>query len=574
MLIKNSFMKKLILKLVFISFSLISVNGFAQPGTLDNTFGTSGKVITDIATGFDIGSSVAVQSDGKIVVAGNGFTGAGNSFSLVRYNVNGTLDNTFGTAGIVTTSAGSGSSGGKSLAIQSDGKIVVAGNSSNGTDIDFTIIRYTTNGTPDPTFGTAGIAITPIGASNDGCLYVAFQTDGKILVSGYNDNGGTNEFALARYTTSGILDVSFGTGGIVTTNIGTLDDIGYSVAVQTDGKIVVGGYTLTGGDYDFALVRYTSSGILDNTFGTNGIIITQVGTNNDRAYSLAIQPDGKIILAGDSYNGTDGDFALVRFNTNGTLDNTFGTSGKVITPIGAATEIIYSVKIQNDGKVLAAGYSSNGLDYDFALVRYNSNGTLDNTFGTSGKVTTPIGFSDEIGYSMAVRSNGKIVVAGYSNNGTNWDFALAQYAGCSPVTFSQTLVNSIGDSVLVGIHVYKLDGTYKDTLVATSGCDSIVTSVLTFVGGIGDAGTVYIPASISPNPSTGIFMLEIPASLHDVKYEIFNILGEQILQYDFGSGADRIISKVIDISAQNQGMFFLNVKSQEGSVIKKIVKMQ
>jgi uncharacterized delta-60 repeat protein len=180
----------------------------------------------------------------------------------------------------------------------------------------------------------------------------------------------------------GDLDTTFDSDGKVTTAIGASDNEAYSVAIQSDGKIVAAGSSKNGSNYDFALARYNTDGTLDTNFGTGGKVITAIGSSTDVAESVAIQSDGKIVAAGFSNNGSNNDFALVRYNTNGTLDTTFDSDGKVTTAIGSANDAAYSVAIQSDGKIVAAGFSNNGSNNDFALVRYNTNGSLDTSFGT------------------------------------------------------------------------------------------------------------------------------------------------------------------------------------------------
>ena len=175
-----------------------------------------------------------------------------------------------------------------------------------------------------------------------------------------------------RYNTNGSLDTNFGTGGIVTTSIGSVNDYASALGIQSDGKIVVAGYSYNSSSkFHFALVRYNTNGSLDTTFGTGGIVTTAVGSSYDYAHALGIQSDGKIVVAGSSSNGSKYNFALVRYNANGTLDTGFGTGGVVTTSIGSNWDSAYGLGIQSDGKILAAGYSGNGSNYDFALVRYN-----------------------------------------------------------------------------------------------------------------------------------------------------------------------------------------------------------
>ncbi len=349
--------------------------------------------------------AVAIQADGKIVVAGY----SNNDFTLARYNSDGTLDSTFG-GGIVTTDFGGSTDNGYAVAIQADGMIVVAGTSNN----NFAMARYTITGTLDSTFNTTGMVTTDFGSTDIGWA-VAIQTDGKIVVAGESNNN----FALARYNSDGSLDTtSFGTLGKVTTDFG-MNDIGYALVVQADGNIVVAGQS----GLDFALARYTITGTLDSSFDGDGKVTTNIGTNDDIGYAVALQADGKIVVAGDSWNGGNYDFALARYNSNGTLDTTFDTDGKVTTAIGSENWS-EAVAIQADGKIVVAGEGN----FNFALARYNSDGTLDNTFGSGGTVTTSF-WGNDYGNATAVQADGKIVVAGNSLNLGDYYFDLARYWG-------------------------------------------------------------------------------------------------------------------------------------------------
>lgn len=419
-------------------------HSFAQAGSLDLTFDTDGKVTTDIGNGNDDVRAIAIQTDGKIVVAGySEDTSFIKGFGLVRYNANGSLDLSFDNDGKVTTPIGTaGLILTVSVAIQSDGKIVMVGTFYNGSDNDFVLVRYNTNGSVDNTFGTGGKVITDFGASDDGAYAVAIQSDGKIIVAGYSLASVSYDFALVRYNTNGSLDNTFGTGGKATTAIGTANEIAYSVAIQSDGKIVAAGYSLSSVDIDLALVRYNTNGSLDNTFDTDGIVTTDIGPSHNDGRSLAIQTDGKIVVAGIAKNGSILEFAVVRYNTNGSLDNTFDTDGIVTTIIGDG-DIPQSVAIQSDGKIVVAGNSIIGSSRDFVLVRYNTNGSLDNSFDTDGNVTTDFGGSYDYGYSVAIQSDGKIVVAGSSQS----DFAVVRYNNTISSSINETTVLSSGIDV-------------------------------------------------------------------------------------------------------------------------------
>jgi len=415
----------------------IPLEANAAPGDLDASFGTDGKVATSIGSGSsnDEAFGVALQSDGKIVVAGYSFTGSNEDFSVVRYNANGTLDTSFNVTGKVTTAIGGLGDVGQGVVVQSDGKIVVAGYSWNGSNEDFAVVRYNANGSLDTSFNGTGKVTTAIGSSADRGQSVVMQSDGKIVVAGSTANS-DNHFALVRYNANGTLDTTFnGTGKVSTTLISS--EGAKSVALQSDGKIVVTGSVFNGTDYDFALLRYNANGTLDTSFGGTGSVVTPMGNGADGGNTVAVQSNGKILVAGEAFNGLDDDFALARYNTNGTLDTTFNGTGKVITPVGVSRDIGRSMAVQSDGKIVVAGHASVGNYADFALVRYNANGTLDTTFNGTGKVTTPISSHNDEGKGVAVQSDGKIVVAGSAIYGTP-DFALARFEGVPPPTTNQS----------------------------------------------------------------------------------------------------------------------------------------
>lgn len=352
---------------------------YTANGILDVSFSDDGKTTSGFETVIDRaqGKSVAIQPDGKVLVAGHsGSSTFGYKFALARYNSDGTSDSTFDGDGRVFTTFGS-SSFGRSVAIQSDGKILVAG----GTIDNFALARYNLDGSLDISFGASGKVLTKVGASFGGGEYVTIQSDGKILVSGTGD--GSN-FAIVRYNTDGTLDVTFDGDGKVLTDFQSQDG-GQSVTVQNDGKIVVAGTT---GDYshrDFALVRYNSDGNVDNSFGVSGKVVTDFGAG-EQGQSVRIQDDGKILVAGDTGAYPNFNFALARYNTNGSLDATFDGDGKVVTDFGfGASASALSLGLQADGKAILVGYSGD----DFALARYNTNGSLDTTFGVATPSNTP-----------------------------------------------------------------------------------------------------------------------------------------------------------------------------------------
>jgi uncharacterized delta-60 repeat protein len=425
---------------------VVSSLAAALPGAPDATFGSGfGTVFTPIGSGTDVAYSLALQPDGMIVVAGTCSNGTDYDFCLARYLVNGALDTNFNGIGKVLTTIGNGNDGAYSLALQPDGKIVVSGSCLNGTTYDFCLARYLASGALDLSFNGSGKVITAIGSGTDAAYSVALQPDGKIVVAGRCANGTNTDFCLARYLASGALDVSLNGTGTVITTIGGGSDVARGVALQADGKIVVAGYCTNGTTYDFCLARYLASGALDVSFNGSGTVITPIGVGDDYAISLALQPDGKIIVSGVCSNGANSDFCLARYLANGAFDTSFNSTGKVITPIGSSDDYGYSVALQPDDKIVVAGYCSNGVNLDFCLARYLANGTLDTSFGSTGKVITVIGSGTDVANSAALQPDGKIVVAGYCSNGTNDDFCLARYDGGpnTPKTLTEYIYNPL-----------------------------------------------------------------------------------------------------------------------------------
>jgi uncharacterized delta-60 repeat protein len=401
-----------------------------------------GKVTTDLQW-HDYGYSIIVQTDGQILVAGYSY-GDHYDFALARYHPDGTLDATFSGNGKINTDFGSYDYS-YGVAIQTDGKILMAGYTWNGSNDDFALARYNPDGSLDTTFSGDGKLTTDFGGYDWG-RSLAVQADGKILVVGTAQildawNVGNNDFALARYNPDGSLDTTFSGDGKVTTGFvdgwSDNEDSGRSIAVQADGKILVAGSSDSGSN-DFALVRYNPDGSLDTTFSSDGKLTTDFG-NDDSGYSVVVQADGKILVAGQSGNN----FALARYNPDGTLDTSFDGDGRLTTANGSGQ----SVAVQADGKILVAGSSYNGSNIDFALVRYNPNGSLDTTFSGDGKVTTAIGSGDDSGHSITVQADGKILVAGESGNGSNSDFALVRYNPDGSLDTSFDAVNTQGGTV-------------------------------------------------------------------------------------------------------------------------------
>ncbi|MFN2166436.1 MAG: hypothetical protein ACK2U9_09255, partial [Anaerolineae bacterium] len=360
------------------------------------------------------GSAVALQADGKIVVAGSTGAAPERNFTLARFNGDGTLDASFGTGGVVTTDLGEDDTA-ADVIVQADGKIVVAGGSGR-----LALARYLSNGSLDPTFGSSGTVTTNLPEGGHGRA-VALQADGKIVVVGYTTGIISPAFVLARYGENGSLDPTFGSSGVAVTDCAGISS---DVAIQADGKIVVAGYDANGGTFSFILARYQPEGGPDLAFDGDGVADTEVGTGwadySDTA--VAIQPDGKIVAAGGGYTG----FSLARYESNGSLDPAFGVDGIVITDSGPfgwswCTDLF----IEPNGRIVAGGPVGLLSQFDFGLARYLHTGELDSRFGSGGTVVTDLGDNESGSVGIALQADGKLVAAGASGS----SLALARYLG-------------------------------------------------------------------------------------------------------------------------------------------------
>jgi uncharacterized delta-60 repeat protein len=385
---------------------------------------------------------VGLQSDGKILVAGSASSASGDVFALARYTTSGGLDSTFGSGGKVTTSFGRNTQADAgAMAVQGDAKIVLAGYAYNRkTGWNFALARYNTNGSLDTSFGSGGLVNTAISANygpHDQAVVV--QSDGKVVMAGVSFPSGSSAYhiTLARFNANGTLDVTFGNAGVVVSQVGNGNSDARAVALQGDGKIVVGGWIVVNNQELFAVARYNANGTLDTTFGNGaGYAGFSVGTSvtYDGAYSLLIQPaDGKIVAGGAVQPPSQlQNWELARFNTDGTSDPTFGGTGVVDLP--SIPGNVTGLALQPDGKIVAAGvkFSPNS----FELGRFNPDGSLDTTFNGTGLVNTQIGTSSRATGVVIQPTDGKIIVAGsgpWSSSGPAGDsFALARYLASSP----------------------------------------------------------------------------------------------------------------------------------------------
>ena len=430
---------------IILTFFLNAQMAQAADGDLDPTFGTGGKVMTDIGHSTDIAYAVAVQADGKLVVVGTTYKHndySNEDFTVTRYNANGTLDTTFGAGGKVRTDFPGLAAVPSAVVIQPDGKIVVAGGAFPAFTFlgDFEVVRYNQNGSLDTSFGNGGFVTTSFPGQGSYAFAVALQADGKIIAAGTDfvnfssDDSSDTDFGIERYNPDGTPDSTFGNGGQVTTDFDGFNDDAFSILVQPDGKLVaVGSAKNPTNFYDFAAVRYLANGTIDTTFGVAGKVRTDFGDHNfDQARSAVLQPNGKIVAAGFaiSQNGGVQNFAVARYGSNGVLDTTFSSDGMMQIDFGSCCQSANKVLLQGDGKIITVGYANTeSSDSDFLLARLNPSGSLDTTFGLGGKVRTSFGDLNGGANGAARQPDGKIVAVGFQATFSNrWaEFALARY---------------------------------------------------------------------------------------------------------------------------------------------------
>ena len=389
---------------------------YDDDGSIDSSFGINGAAYSKIINLSSL-SSMAVHSDGKVLVSGT----IGQDIGLVRFNIDGSIDTDFGIDGIATADIGGGNDYGRDLAIQANEKIVVVGYTSDGLDSDFAMVRFSTSGSLDMGFGVGGAATCDFNTQNDYAHAVAIQSDGKIVTAGYTSTGTGQDIAVARFNSNGLLDGEFGLGGMVEYVYESGYGNSTSIVFQGNDIIIGGGWSdYLGWSLDkktqATLISFTNGGTLETSFGNEGIVIFK-GVADAQIQDVLIQSDGKILVAGYTSGYMFDDIYLARYERDGSLDTTFGEDGIVVTSFSDRDDQAKALALQSDGKILVIGtsyYSSDGefYNYKMMIVRYTQDGTLDTNFGNSGVTFFDNGNLDCFGTDVAQLSNGKIVIVG------------------------------------------------------------------------------------------------------------------------------------------------------------------
>lgn len=422
--------------LLLITALIVENTILAQPGTLDNTFNDSGKVLN---YDFGVVRATAIQPDGKILVGGEIFTTELHAFTIVRYLPDGTVDESFGDNGKVQTAIAGGGVGIYNLSVLKSGKILAAGYGLVFFQFPIyqspILAQYLPDGSPDPSFGDNGVVT--INTRSIGTVTtrgMAVMEDGRIVQAGSNSQQNTT---VLRYMPDGSLDKTFGADGISNVYLSGIDNINCLV-LQPDGKIMVGGsYDINSSSANFLIARFNTDGTLDSSFGYNGKRIIDYNSSTDIIYSLALQPDGKILAAGSVAPAgiTTSTMCMVRFNPNGFYDSSFGSNGIALATIDNYYTSAAGVVLQSDGKITACGRAVTASDdvpgkLLFLVAQFKADGSLNTTFGDGGKTLTDFGLYQRAN-ALSLQADGKIVVAGNGIPGDDsepyYNLALARY---------------------------------------------------------------------------------------------------------------------------------------------------
>jgi uncharacterized delta-60 repeat protein len=464
--------KKITAGLIGACIALSALTLRAQQGSIDPSFGNAGIAFTDFGSE-DNANAIALQSDGKSVVVGK----AGNGsyvIAVARYNVDGSLDTTFSGDGKYLDTLGNDATC-NAVCIQPDGKILLGG-FADVIGYKYFTMRLNADGTRDNTYDFDGVALVEVVPGYNFGYAMALQGDGKIVQTGAAQNSVIN-CGTVRYNSDGSIDSTFGVNGIILTNFSPGIKYGECIALQADGKILVGG---TSGDYNnntsVSIERFNTDGSIDSTFDSDGVLIDSVSTIglDDNVKAIAVQADGKIVLSGQTNTSAGWDFAVYRYNPDGTRDITFDGDG-IATASQTADDYAFGMTLQPDGKIIVVGYGTINA-FDFLVARFNSDGSLDTSFDNDGLVYSYLGNFLSVALAAAVQADTKILVAGYSYPG-NTDFAVVRYLGCPSA--SSLTVTSCGAFTSPAGNSWTTSGTYMDTIPNAAGCDSVITVNLT-----------------------------------------------------------------------------------------------
>jgi uncharacterized delta-60 repeat protein len=393
-------------------------------GLYDETFGVNGWVSTGFPSeGNDVARALALQDDGKVLAAGYAFNGSDYDFALARYLPDGSLDASFDGDGWMVIDFG-GNEEARAIALQTDGKIILAGYTDLQDSFDFALARLLPDGSLDNSFNSDGLLSSDLSGANDSAFALALQPDGALLIAGYIYLDSASDFALARYLPDGNLDASFDGDGWASLDFAGQGDQAFAMALQADGRVVLAGVAEVGMDSaDFALARFNPDGSLDASFDGDGWLLSDFDSTYDSATAVLVQPDGRIVAAGDS----SGDMAVARYQADGVPDPAFDEDGLLRLDFYTLDDSGNAVILQPDGKLILAGSSHFCHETDFALARLTPDGNLDRSFEDDGQLLSYIVEVSEYGMAVLQQPDGRLVVAGTIDLGNGDDFLLARF---------------------------------------------------------------------------------------------------------------------------------------------------
>jgi uncharacterized delta-60 repeat protein len=564
-----SMMKSLYLTIALLCSFHLYTN--AQSGYLDLTYSDDGIFTTDLGgNGFDIVYNSTLQADGKLLLTGI----SNGDFAIMRLLPDGTPDPQFGNDGLALADYAGDMDRSHAVIVQPDGRIVVAGETQINNQSDFAILRLLPDGTPDSTFGINAWAVNDLGTQYEFPNCVALQADGKIVAAGRKAAPVLSDITMVRYHPDGRVDSLFGNNGIVETNIREEDEA-FAIAIQPDGQIILAGFASISASGDFAVARYNPDGTLDKFFGEGGKVITDIdGVNaSDYIKAMVLLPDGKILVVGNANNSFfDGqaDVGMVRYDQNGILDPEFGVGGIKVTSFGAFTNS-HGLAVQPDGKILFGGVS-NAIEEDkrWLLARFQSNGSLDEGFGTAGFTTTKVPGNNDYATAVHIQSDSRIIMTGMSGSNPDIDFAAARYIAdffltqtVTPITCPGTDDASITIEASGGVapYGYSIDGVTFQSENTFTGL-AAGTYTITIRDSNGPGTTAMIGPIVIAEPA--IPEVDVTVIENDITI-IVESGGTTPYQYSIDGGAT--YSATNTFTDLNDGAYFIQVIDANGCIL-------
>ena len=426
----------LILAAFMISCGEVTVE-YNNRGRLDGDYSADGITVYDGGTGLDAGSGVAVDSSGNVYVAGQSDNGADRDIIVLKYNSIGQLDNTFSADGIVTYDNAGNNEMGNDLVVDSDGNVYVSGYAFGGADYNVIVLKYDSTGTLDTTFDADGVQIFNAAAGIYEPSAIALDASDNIYVAGVAFGASDYDIVTLKYNATGALDTSFSTDGYVFYDGGVGNDSAGGIEIDANGNVYVSGTVNSGADNDIVTYKYDSTGMLDTTFSADGVVIYDGGNGADYANGIALDSGGNVFVTGRQDNGTDFDVVTLKYNTAGVLDPTFSTDGIQLFDGGNGNDAGRDIAIDATDRPVVVGYANTAAsDFNVLAIRYDAYGVLDPTFDLSGNYDGVVSLDGiagtpnlmDNGNGVAINSDGRILITGESDNGTDSDiFSIRLY---------------------------------------------------------------------------------------------------------------------------------------------------